>query len=79
LSHKPQLQDNLTVEESIFASDNEILKLLNVMKKRLKTKMMAECISVSFDDMDRFNAWDFLKRKQQMLSKLKLEDKKNGG
>ena len=36
LSQEPNLQDELTVEESIFASDNEILKVIEQYEKALE-------------------------------------------
>src|SRR5690606_41202852 len=36
LSQDPNLQDELTIEESIFASDNEILKFIERYEKTLK-------------------------------------------
>jgi ATP-binding cassette subfamily F protein uup len=76
LSQVPQLQDNLTVEESIFASDNEILKVIERYEKAVENPDDGDAYQLAFDDMDRFNAWDFETQFQQVLSKLKLEDKK---
>lgn len=76
LSQVPQLQDNLTVEETIFASDNEVLKAIERYEKALENPEDSEAYELAFDDMDRFNAWDFETQFQQILSKLKLEDKK---
>jgi ATP-binding cassette subfamily F protein uup len=76
LSQVPQLQDNLTVEESIFASDNEVLKVIERYEKALENPEDSEAYELAFDDMDRFEAWDFETQFQQILSKLKLEDQK---
>ena len=74
LSQIPQLQDELTVEESIFASDNEILHVIERYEKALENPEDSSVYEKAFDDMDRFNAWDFETQFKQILFKLKLED-----
>lgn len=76
LSQVPDLQDELTIEESIFASDNEILKVIEAYEKALETPEDADLYQKAFDDMDRFDAWDFETQFKQILSKLKLDDLK---
>ncbi|MEQ3661682.1 MAG: ATP-binding cassette domain-containing protein, partial [Flavobacterium sp.] len=76
LSQDNNLQDELTVEESIFASDNEILKVIERYEKALDNPEDEEVYQRAFDDMDRHNAWDFETQYKQILSKLKLEDLK---
>ena len=74
LSQVPQLQDELTVEESIFASDNEVLKVIERYEKAIENPNDSDAYEKAFDDMDRFNAWDFESQFKQILFKLKLED-----
>jgi ATP-binding cassette subfamily F protein uup len=74
LSQDHNLQDELTIEESIFASDNEILKVIERYEKALETPEDEETYQKAFDDMDRHNAWDFETQFKQILFKLKLED-----
>lgn len=76
LSQNNNLQDELTIEESIFASDNETLKVIEAYEKALENPEDEEVYQRAFDDMDRFNAWDFETQYKQILSKLKLEDLK---
>jgi len=76
LSQEPNLQDELTVEESIFASDNEILKVIERYEKALENMDDQEKYQLAFDQMDQFNAWDFETQYKQILFKLKLEDLK---
>ncbi|NUY81100.1 ABC-F family ATP-binding cassette domain-containing protein [Flavobacterium sp. MAH-1] len=76
LSQVPNLQDELTIEESIFASDNEILKVIEQYEKALENPEDAEAYQKAFDNMDRHNAWDFETQFKQILFKLKLEDLK---
>ncbi len=74
LSQDHNLQDELTIEESIFASDNEILKVIEQYEKALEHPEDEEAYQKAFDDMDRHNAWDFETQFKQILFKLKLED-----
>ncbi len=78
LSQKPNLQEELTIEESIFASDNETLKVIEQYEKALKNMdpeaFGDEAYQKAFDLMDQHNAWDFETQFKQILFKLKLED-----
>ncbi|QBZ98127.1 ABC-F family ATP-binding cassette domain-containing protein [Flavobacterium sangjuense] len=76
LSQTNQLQEELTIEESIFASDNEILHVIERYEKTLENPEDEEKYQLAFDEMDRFNAWDFETQFKQILSKLKLDDLK---
>ena len=76
LSQNFNLQDELTIEESIFASDNEVLQVIRNYEKALENPEDEDKYQKAFDDMDRFNAWDFETQYKQILSKLKLEDLK---
>ncbi len=74
LSQKNELQDELTIEESIFASDNETLKVIEQYEKALENPENEEAYQRAFDLMDQHNAWDFETQFKQILFKLKLED-----
>jgi len=74
LSQDHNLQDELTIEESIFASDNEILKVIEEYEKALENPENEEAYQKAFDKMDQHNAWDFETQYKQILFKLKLED-----
>jgi ATP-binding cassette subfamily F protein uup len=76
LSQDNNLQDELTIEESVFASDNEILQVIERYEKALENPEDEEKFQLAFDEMDRFNAWDFETQFKQILSKLKLDDLK---
>ncbi|MGL4585035.1 MAG: ABC-F family ATP-binding cassette domain-containing protein [Flavobacterium sp.] len=76
LSQEPNLQDELTVEESIFASDNETLKIIEDYEKALENPEDADAYQKAFEKMDAHNAWDFETQYKQILFKLKLEDLK---
>uniref|UniRef100_UPI00374DB92C ABC-F family ATP-binding cassette domain-containing protein n=1 Tax=Flavobacterium sp. TaxID=239 RepID=UPI00374DB92C len=74
LSQNHNLQDELTIEESIFASDNETLKIIEAYEKALENPEDEEAYQKAFDGMDQHNAWDFETQYKQILFKLKLED-----
>jgi ATP-binding cassette subfamily F protein uup len=80
LSQNNNLQDELTIEESIFASDNDVLKVIERYEKALENldpdASGEEKYQLAFDEMDRHNAWDFETQFKQILSKLKLDDLK---
>ncbi len=74
LSQVANLQDELTIEESIFASDNPILKVIEAYEKALENPDDSDAYQKAFDGMDQHNAWDFETQYKQILFKLKLED-----
>ncbi len=76
LSQEPNLQDALTIEESIFASDNEILKVIERYEKALENPEDQDEYQKAFEQMEIHNAWDFETMYKQILFKLKLEDLK---
>ncbi|HZJ21062.1 MAG TPA: ABC-F family ATP-binding cassette domain-containing protein, partial [Pricia sp.] len=74
LEQEPDLNPDLTVEETIFASDNEILKVIHKYEKALENPEDADAYQSAFEGMERYNAWDFETLYKQILFKLKLED-----
>ncbi|QCX00721.1 ABC-F family ATP-binding cassette domain-containing protein [Aggregatimonas sangjinii] len=74
LEQEPDLDPLLTVEETIFASDNEILQVISNYEKALKNPEDADAYQAAFEAMERFAAWDFETQYKQILSKLKLDD-----
>lgn len=74
LSQNNNLQEELTIEESIFASDNETLKIIEAYEKALENPDDEDAYQKAFDGMDQHNAWDFETQYKQILFKLKLED-----
>lgn len=74
LSQEPDLNPDLTVEETIFASDNHILKVINTYHEALNNPEDEKQYQKAFDDMDRLQAWDFETQYRQILFKLNLQD-----
>jgi len=74
LSQQDNLDDHLTVEETIFNSDNETLKAIEEYEKAINNPNDENAFQVAFEKMERLNAWDFETQYKQILSKLKLDD-----
>lgn len=74
LSQDPKFDDALTVEETIFASDNPILKIIASYEKALLNPEDTDAYQTAFDAMERHQAWDFETLYKQILFKLKLDD-----
>lgn len=74
LDQEPNLDPKLSIEETIFASDLPILKIIAAYEKALKNPEDTEAYQLAFEAMDRQNAWEFETQFQQILSQLKLDD-----
>ncbi|WKK66066.1 ABC-F family ATP-binding cassette domain-containing protein [Lutimonas zeaxanthinifaciens] len=74
LSQKENLNEQLSVEESIFNADNTVLKIIQEYEKALKNPEDEQAYQKAFDLMEQNNAWDFETQYKQILFKLKLED-----
>ncbi len=74
LSQDPKLDNNLTVEETIFASDNPILKIIANYEKALLNPEDTETYQATFEQMEQHQAWDFETLYKQILFKLKLDN-----
>jgi len=74
LPQEPNLDPKLTVEQTIFASDNEILKVIERYEKALENPEDSDAYQKAFEQMDAHQAWDFETTYKQILFKLKLED-----
>jgi ATP-binding cassette subfamily F protein uup len=74
LPQEPDLDPKLTVEQTIFDSDNPILKIIENYEHAIENPDDSEAYQKAFDAMDAHHAWDFETRYKQILFKLKLED-----
>jgi ATP-binding cassette subfamily F protein uup len=72
LPQEPNLNPNLTVEQTIFASGNEILQIISEYDKALLNPEDHDAYQKAFEAMERFNAWDFETQYKQILFKLNL-------
>ena len=74
LPQEPDLDPHLTVEQTIFSSENETLDIINRYEKALKNPHDSEAYQKAFEEMEAAQAWDFETQYKQILFKLKLED-----
>ncbi|NJB72369.1 ATP-binding cassette subfamily F protein uup [Saonia flava] len=74
LDQEPDLNPNLTIEETILDSGNEVLKVISNYEHALVNPENEEAYQHAFEEMERLHAWDFETQYKQILFKLKLED-----
>ena len=74
LAQNDELQDEQTIEEAIFSSENITLKVIQQYESALKNPENEEAYQKAFDLMDQHQAWDFETQYTQILSKLQLDD-----
>ena len=74
LAQKDDLDTSLSIEETILATDNKILQVVNQYEKALKNPENVDAYQIAFEQMEQYNAWDFETQYKQILSKLKLDD-----
>ena len=64
----------MTIEETIFATDNPILRLIQEYEHALQHPENEDAYQKAFEQMERHNAWDFETQYKQILSRLKLDN-----
>ncbi len=74
LPQEPILNQSLTVEETILKSDNPILNVIKTYHTALENPENSKLYQTAFDDMERYQAWDYETQYTQILHKLKLVD-----
>lgn len=74
LSQEPDLIPSLTIEETIFASENKILKVIHNYERALKNPENESAYQKAFEQMEIHQAWDFETQYKQILFKLKLDN-----
>ena len=74
LPQEPELNPQLTVEQTIFDSDNDILKVIAKYEEALLNPEDQDNYQKAFDAMEQHQAWDFETQYKQILFKLKLTE-----
>jgi len=74
LSQNPYFDEELTVEETIFATENPILRLIQTYEHALQHPENEDAYQKAFEQMELHNAWDFETQYKQILFKLKLDN-----
>ncbi|THV60295.1 ABC transporter ATP-binding protein [Flagellimonas alvinocaridis] len=72
LEQEPSLDPNLTIEETILATDNETLRVISNYEKAVENTEDTERYQKAFEAMERLNAWDFETQYKQILFQLQL-------
>ena len=74
LEQEPGLDPELTVSDTLFASENEVVKIIARYEAALQRPEDEKAYQKAFEAMERANAWDLETRFRQILSKLDLHD-----
>lgn len=74
LPQEPQLDGELTIEETLFAHENPFIKAIRNYQQALEQPEDTEAYQKAFETMERLNAWDYDTQFKQILSQLKLDD-----
>lgn len=74
LEQQPQLNPQLTIEETILSSGHETLKVIAEYEHALENINDTATYQKAFEKMERLNAWDFETEYKQMLSLLKFDN-----
>ncbi|OSY87005.1 ABC transporter [Tenacibaculum holothuriorum] len=74
LAQDSSFDTSLTIEETIFSTENNILPIIQQYEKALQNPDDVEEYQKAFELMEQHNAWDFETQYKQILSKLKLDN-----
>lgn len=70
LSQRPNLDEELTVFEAVYQSQNPIMKALSAYERSMRNPDDGDAMQQAIADMDRLNAWNYDQRVKQILSVL---------
>lgn len=74
LSQEESFDSSLTIEQTIFATENKILPIIKQYETALINPNDTDAYQKAFELMEQHNAWDFETQYRLILSKLKLND-----
>lgn len=74
LPQTPELDNKLTIEETIFTSDSPLLQVVRNYEYALRHLEDEQAYQSAFEQMDKNNAWVFEQHYKQLLSQLKIEN-----
>ncbi|WP_350290841.1 ABC-F family ATP-binding cassette domain-containing protein [uncultured Croceitalea sp.] len=74
LEQEPDLNPELTIEETIFDSGNEVLKVISKYEEAVQKPDDQDAYQNAFEAMERLNAWDFETQYKQILFRLNLTE-----
>ncbi|PQB03864.1 ABC-F family ATP-binding cassette domain-containing protein [Aureitalea marina] len=73
LEQEPDLDQDLTIEQTIFADDKPVLKVIEDYQSALSDPDDIEALEKATDAMEAAQGWDFETRYKQLLSRLMLD------
>ena len=74
LAQNDALDPSLSIEETVFSSENISLQVIAKYNDALNNPENADAYQDAFELMEQHNAWDFETQYKQILSKLKFHD-----
>lgn len=80
LDQEPELDEQLTVWETLFQSQNELLACIRTYEEVLQkqeydhSEQQMMQLQLAMEEMDRLQAWDYEARIKQILYKLNIKD-----
>ncbi|MDM9630756.1 ABC-F family ATP-binding cassette domain-containing protein [Robiginitalea aurantiaca] len=74
LEQEPYLDPNLTIYQTLFASENTLVRIIADYEKALEHPENEKAYQRAFEAMEQANAWDLETRYKQILSKLGLDN-----
>src|SRR5690606_9968532 len=74
LEQEPPLDPGLSVEQTIFSTDNEILRVIASYEKAVENAGDERAYQKAFEAMQRPNSWDFATQYKQILFQLQLTE-----
>ncbi len=72
LMQDPQFDDNNTIMEEVFASDNEMIQTIKDYELALLKPEDGEALQDALNKMEEMKAWDFESRLKEILSRFKI-------
>ena len=74
LAQNDNLDPTLSIEETVFSSENKSLQVIAQYNEALNNPENTEAYQIAFELMEQHNAWDFETQYKQILSKLKFNN-----
>jgi len=74
LSQNPQFDENLSIADTIFTSENPQQKAIKAYEQALEHPENAEALQKTLEVMDNLQAWDYEVKIKQILGKLDIHD-----
>lgn len=74
LEQEPELDKNRTIIEEILSSDSPVISAVRFYEESLKDPYDQKKMEEAHEAMNKYNAWEYENKVQEILEKLKLKD-----